>query len=929
LRLGATVREVTSQTSSSSPPSGSRRAAGRPRPPAPSTAEHARLGESPGDADPWRLWGPYVAGRQWGTVREDYSADGNAWDSFGFDQAHRRTYRWGEDGIAGICDRYGFLNLAVALWNGNDDRLKERYFGLTNDQGNHGEDAKEYWWHLDATPTHSWAQLLYRYPQAAYPYDELRNENGRRGRDQPEYELADTGVLDDDRFFDVLVTHAKASPDDICVSISATNHGPDPAPLDLVPQLWFRNTWRWGTDDRVPSLREAKPPDVAAHPASKVVEATHGFLGRYRLYAEGAPELLFCDNESNEVALWGGDHNRTPFPKDGVDRAIVHGDPTLTNPAMTGTKVGVRYHFDSVPPGETVTVRLRLCADVSVEEPFGEGFAAILEHRHGEADDFYRAVIPERASDEDRHVARRAFAGLLWGRQLYRYDVRAWLNGDPAGPTPPATRQRPEPAARNTSWRHLYLADVISMPDEWEYPWFAAWDLAFHCISLAHVDPAFAKEQLVLMCREWAQHPDGQIPAYEWSFSDVNPPVHAWAAWRVYVLDGAWDRDFLVRVFGKLLLNFSWWVNRKDADGSNLFEGGFLGMDNISVFDRSRDVPDGWRLEQSDATSWMAFFCLSMERIALELARHDEAWDDLATTFLERFLAIAEATTTFGRNNVALWNDADGFFYDVLVGPDQRSEQVPVRSLVGLLPLLGVAIAPAWVQSELHDFSERLDWLRRRRPKETRALVSGPSQDGSPHTTMSLLDAPRYRRLLERLFDEDEFLSPHGIRSLSAVYRDGQTVDVAGTSMWIRYDPAESTSGLFGGNSNWRGPVWMPVNALLVDALKTYAEGAGADLTLEVPTGSGRELSLAGAAAEVEHRLIGMFRPGADGRRPSDPSHNPTGPLWSEHPTFSEYFHGDAGTGLGASHQTGWTALVAHLICTTSGRPDAAPADSH
>jgi hypothetical protein len=874
------------------------------------------------------LWGPYVAGRQWGTVREDYSADGNAWDSFPFEQAHQRTYRWGEDGIAGLCDRYGFLNLAVALWNGKDDRLKERYFGLTNEQGNHGEDAKEYWWHLDATPTHSWAQLLYRYPQAAYPYDGLRTENARRGRDQSEYELADTGILDGNRFFDVVVTHAKASPDDILVTVAVTNHGPDAAPVDVVPQLWFRNTWRWGTDGRVPTLREVASPDAAAHPGARVVEASHGFLGRYHLYAEGSPDLLFCDNESNEQALWGAERSRTPYPKDGVDRAVVHGDAGLTNPAMTGTKVGVRYHVDRVMPGETVTVRLRLCAGVAAGEPFGTGFDATLEHRRREADEFYAAVVPSSTSQEDRQIARRAFAGLLWGRQLYRYDVRAWLAGDPAGPPPPEERRRPEPAGRNTSWRHLYLADVISMPDEWEYPWFAAWDLAFHCVALAHVDPAFAKRQLVLMCREWAQHPDGQIPAYEWSFSDVNPPVHAWAAWQVYILDGGWDHDFLVRVFGKLLLNFSWWVNRKDADGSNLFEGGFLGMDNISAFDRSRDVPAGWRLEQSDATSWMAFYCLSMERIALELARHDEAWDDLATTFLERFLAIARATTIFGSNDVTLWNDADGFFYDVLVGPDGRGEQVPVRSLVGLLPLLGVAIAPAWAARELDDFSQRLDWLRRRRPRETRALVSVPGDDGSPHTTMSLLDAPRYQRLLTRLFDESEFLSPHGVRSLSAVYRDGRSLEVAGTSMWIRYDPAESTSGLFGGNSNWRGPVWMPVNALLVDALKTYAAGAGSDLTVEVPTGSGHRLLLAEAAAELEDRLIGMFRPGPDGRRPSDPSHNPRGPLWAEHPTFSEYFHGDTGTGLGASHQTGWTALVAHLICTTSGRPGAAPAGS-
>ncbi len=652
------------------------------------SAEHARLAESPGDADPWRLWGPYVAGRQWGTVREDYSADGDAWASFPFEHAHRRTYRWGEDGIAGVSDRYGFLNLTLALWNGRDDRLKERLFGLTNAQGNHGEDVKEYWWHLDATPTHSYAQLLYRYPQAAYPYAALRDENARRSRTEPEYELADTGVLDEQRFFDVVVTHAKAAPDDLCMTVAATNHGPDPAPLDLLPQLTFRNTWRWGDDDRIPSLRRVTPPE-AGTPGVAVVEATHGLLGRYHLYAADAPQLLFCDNETDAVDLWGADANATAYPKDGVDRAVVHGDPSLTNPDHTGTKVALRYHWDAVAPGETVTLRLRLTAEVGASDPLGRGFDAVLTDRAAEADDFYAAVMPERTSDEDRRIARRAYAGLLWGRQLYRYNVAAWLRGDPAGPTPPPERLAPEPAARNTAWRHLYLADVISMPDEWEYPWFAAWDLAFHCVALAHVDPAFAKSQLVLICREWAQHPDGQLPAYEWSFSDVNPPVHAWAAWQVYVLDGSRDRDFLVRVFGKLLMNFAWWVNRKDADGSNLFEGGFLGMDNISAFDRSKDVPHGWRLEQSDATSWMAFFCLSMLRIALELARRDAAWDDLATTFLERFLAIARATQSFGREKVSLWDEADGFFYDVLVGPEGAVEPVRVRSLVGLLPLLG------------------------------------------------------------------------------------------------------------------------------------------------------------------------------------------------------------------------------------------------
>ncbi len=874
------------------------------------SAEHERLAESPGDHDPWRLWGPYVAGRQWGTVREDYSADGDAWAAFPFDQAHRRAYRWGEDGLAGVCDRYGFLNLAVALWNGQDDRLKERFFGVTNAQGNHGEDVKEYWWHLDATPTHSYAEWLYRYPQAAYPYAGLVEENGRRGRAEPEYELADTGVLDEDRFFDVRVRHAKGSPEDLCVEIAVINHGPDPAPLDLLPQLWFRNTWRWGRDDRTPRLQRVHP---AAGAGCVTVAAEHATLGRYLMSAEGEPELLFCDNETDLVGLYGAAANPTPYPKNAVDRAVVHGDDSLLNPAGLGTKVAARYHWDAVGPGETVTIRLRLSADTAAGDAFGSGFAAIMADRRSEADEFYAAVIPADAPEDDRTVARRAFAGLLWGRQLYRYDVRAWLEGDPS--QPPSPPERAARGGRNVEWQHFYLADVISMPDEWEYPWFAAWDLAFHCVTLAHVDPAQAKQQLLLLCREWAQHPNGQLPAYEWSFSDVNPPVHAWAAWQVYELDGRRDHGFLVRIFGKLLLNFGWWVNRKDSDGSDLFEGGFLGMDNIALFDRSKEVPPGWRLEQSDATSWMAFFCLSMLRIAIELARRDRHWDELASTFLERYVAIAAAMESFGSTSVSLWHDEDGFFYDVLVADDGTTEPLRVRSMVGLLPLLAVGIAPEWVQRELPDFTERLRWLRRNRAGQISGVVTFRGGNGT-HTTLSVVDPERYARLLTRLLDEGEFLAPHGIRSLSAAYRTGFTASIAGQEMSLAYDPGESTSWLFGGNSNWRGPIWLPVNVLLVDALRTYAEGAGADHDVEYPTGSGHRSSLVEVADDLESRLVSLFRPGPDGRRPSDQRDLPAGPLWTAHPTFSEYFHGDTGVGLGASHQTGWTALVAHLICT-------------
>jgi len=869
------------------------------------TAEHARLAESPAASDAWRLWGPYLAGRQWGTVREDYSADGDAWAYFPFEQAEGRAYRWGEDGLGGICDRFGFLNFSVALWNGRDSRLKERLFGLTNPQGNHGEDVKEYWWAADATPTHSYAEWVYRYPHAAFPYEQLVEENAGRPRSEPEFELADTGVLAEDRFFDIAVSYAKAAPDDICIRITATNHGPDPAELHLLPQLWFRNTWDWGRDDRRPGLSRAELPGEL-----RAVQAEHGFLGRYLLLAQGKPELLFCDNATDAIGLFGAPSNDSPFPKNGIGRRVVGGDTEAVNPAGTGTKAACWYRFDAIPPGQSVTINLRLLSDAVGEQPFGAGFDAVFADRHREADEFYRSVIPAGRSVEDAMVARRAFAGLLWGKQLYRYSVSEWLDGDPGQPPPPASRLAPQ--GRNTSWRQLALADVMSMPDEWEYPWFASWDLAFHCVTLAHIDPAFAKDQLVLLCREWAMHPDGQLPAYEWAFGDVNPPVHAWAAWQVYAIDGQRDRDFLVRVFSKLLLNFGWWVNRKDADGSNLFEGGFLGMDNISLFNRSAPLPPGYRLEQSDATGWMAFYCLSMLRIALELARLDRAWDDLATKFLEHFLAISQALTRFGSQEVSLWDDTDGFFYDVLVHPDGGYQQLPVRSMVGLLPLLSVALVPDWVGRELPDFTARLAWLRRRRPELTAPVMFTHGADGE-HLTLALLDAGHYQRVLHRMLDEAEFLSPHGIRSLSAAYRDGFSVAVDGQELGISYQPGESDSALFGGNSNWRGPIWFPVNVLLADALRTYCQGHGADLSVELPTGSGRSEPLMTVADDLHERLIALFRSGADGRRPGDPRDVGTGPLWP--PTFSEYFHGDTGQGLGASHQTGWTALVAHLIC--------------
>ncbi|MDO5635410.1 MAG: glucosidase [Micrococcus sp.] len=738
----------------------------------------------------------------------------------------------------------------------------------------------------------------------------MRRVNAERGRDEFEYELADTGVLEGDRFFDIMVTHAKGAPDDICVQITATNHGPDAAPLDLVPQLWFRNTWSWGRDERRPIIRQIAPPELSAG-GVVAVEARHGFLGAYALYGEGSPELLFCENETDEELTWGQER-RSAHPKSAIDRAIVHGDRSLLNPAQSGTKVALRWHFDSVAPGETVTVNLRLRDEPLGGRPFGEAFESILRNRREEADEFYGSVIPEKINDEDALIARRAFAGLLWGRKHYRYPVAEWLEGDPVGPPPP-------PRSRNADWTHLYLADIISMPDAWEYPWFAVWDSAFHCVALAHVDPAFAKNQLILMCREWAQHPDGQLPAYEWDFGDVNPPVHAWAAYQVYLADGAWDHEFLVRIVTKLLLNFGWWVNRTDLNGSQLFSGGFLGLDNISVFDRSHDVPDGWILEQSDATSWMAFFCLSMLKMSLELARRDDAWDDLATTFTERFVAIAEAMDAFGPDQTSLWNEEDGFFYDVLVRDDaSESVKLQVRSLVGLLPLMAVAVAPDWVPAELTDYTARLRWLQRRFPGRLGQLLTPtPDADGDgTELTFAIVPKDRLQRVLSRMFDESEFLSEHGIRSLSAAYRDGHTIHFRGEEMSIAYVSGESDSPMFGGNSNWRGPVWFPTNILLLDALHVYGRAAGRDVQVELPTGSGNYVTLDEAAYDLERRLVNLFRLGPDGRRPGDPYGQPTGPLWAAHPTFSEYFDGDTGAGLGAAHQTGWTAMVAHLICT-------------
>ncbi len=865
------------------------------------SAEHDRLAASNHDLSPWRLWGPYVSARQWGTVREDYSADGNAWDYLPFDHAHRRAYRWGEDGLAGLSDRFGFFNLGVALWNGQDDRLKERLFGLTNTQGNHGEDVKEVWWPTDATPTHSYASWLYRYPQQAFPYAQLVEQNAARGKNDEEFELTDTGIFADDRFFDVEVVHAKATPTDIVVQVTATNHGPDPAPLDLVLHGWFRNTWAWGRDDRTPTMSRV----------GNAVELSHAWLGDYRIVAAGDPQILFCDNETDNLSLYGTP-SVTDCPKNGIDQSIVHGNATCTRPDH-GSKVGFWWHHDAIDPGASVTVSVRMS---EAREAPRTHSAEVVAARATEAQAFYAQVLTDVESEQDRHIARRAYAGLLWGRQLYRYSVQQWLDGDPAQPTPPPSRLH----GRNSTWAHLDIADVISMPDEWEYPWFASWDLAFHTLPLADVDPWFAKQQIELMVREWAQHPNGQLPAYEWDFNDVNPPVLAWAAQQVHRIDGGQDTGFLVRIFSKLLLDFSGWINRKDADGSYLFEGGFLGMDNIGFFDRSAPLPGGARLEQSDATSWMAFYTLSMLQIANELARTAPGWDDVARMFFGYFMRLAAAMDDFGSSGVSLWSEQDGFYYDSLVRPDGSSEQLPVRSLVGLLPLIAVHSVHPVTRSRLGRLIDEVERTQTRDTVLADAVVRHQSRDDD-RLTLALVPRERRQALYRRLFDEAEFLSPHGIRSLSAAYRDGFGTDVDGAYESIRYVPGESDSGLFGGNSNWRGPVWMPVNVLLLDALRSFAAD-DPDLTVEHPVGSGQRVTLGEAADDLRDRLVDLLRPAEDGRRPGTPRWYPSGPHWDEHVTFSEYFHGDTGAGLGATHQTGWTALVAHLIRHPGGSRD-------
>jgi Mannosylglycerate hydrolase MGH1-like glycoside hydrolase domain/Glycosyl hydrolase family 63 C-terminal domain len=890
-------------------------------------AERTRLAEAHDNTKPWYLWGSYLSERQWGTVREDYSPSGTAWDFFPHDHARSRTYRWGEDGLLGISDEQGLLCFALSLWNEADPILKERLFGLTGSEGNHGEDVKEYYYFLDNTPTHSYMKALYKYPQRAFPYTELVAENRRRGRGEPEYELIDTGVFAQDHYFDVTVEYAKVDPQDILIRICAANRGSEAAPLHVLPTLWFRNTWAWGYEhdeqNRRPELRAVETPSTLPGTGrGHAVRVSHAMLGEYWLACQSSehePQLLFTENESNAERLWGVS-NRTSFVKDGINDAVVNGARGTVNPEGFGTKVAAHYTF-VIGPGATETVLLRLSA-IQHDDPFKDA-ENFFEARQAEADRFYMTCGAKHLQEDARTVQRQAFAGLLWSKQFYYYDVDMWLRGDPAGPPPPDSHRY----GRNNEWLHLNNADVISMPDTWEYPWFAAWDLAFHCIPLALIDPDFAKKQLILLLREWYMHPNGQLPAYEWVFGDVNPPVHAWAAWRVYKIEkrttGRADRDFLERIFHKLLLNFTWWVNRKDSEGHNVFQGGFLGLDNIGVFDRSAPLPTGGHLEQSDGTAWMGMYCLNMLRIALELARENHSYEDVATKFFEHFLYIADALNNIAGEGISLWDEEDEFFYDVLHLPDDSHVPLRVRSLVGFIPLLAVETIEPELLDMLPGFKARLEWFLEHRP-HLASLVSRWHEPGmEERRLLALVRGHRMKRLLKRMLDPEEFLSDYGIRAISKYHAEHPyDYRAHGMDYVVRYEPAESSTGLFGGNSNWRGPIWFPINFLLIETLQKFHHYYGDDFLVECPTGSGQKLTLWQIADQLSCRLTHIFLRNQHGLRPvfGENETFQTNPYFRDYLLFYEYFHGDTGRGVGASHQTGWTAVVAKLLEQTEGR---------
>ncbi len=877
-------------------------------------AETRRLAEDARRDQNWKRWGPYLAERQWGTVREDYSPYGDCWNYFPHDHARSRAYRWGEDGLLGVCDRQGRLNFALALWNGRDPILKERLFGLTGPEGNHGEDVKEAYFYLDSTPTHSYLKALYKYPQAEFPYEPLARVNRERGKLDPEFELLDTGVFEGNRYFDVYAEYAKDDPDDLLIRITVANRGPEPAVVHLLPTLWFRNTWSWGRTGEGywprPSLRQTGPRTIAAE---------HAGLGRYLLEAERAeadrePELLFTENETNVERLYGSP-NGQPYVKDAFHRYVIQGERGAVNPEHAGTKAAVYYVLVVPAEGERV-VHLRLRrAELAGEGAFGTGFRRVFADRIREADEFYAERIPASATEDERRVMRQGYAGLLWSKQFFHYITSHWLEGDPAQPEPPASRR----GGRNAEWSHVYNRDVISMPDKWEYPWYAAWDLAFHMIPFARIDPEFAKEQLLLFLREWYMHPNGQIPAYEFAFGDVNPPVHAWAVWRVYKMTGARgqrDRLFLERAFQKLLLNFTWWVNRKDPKGRNLFAGGFLGMDNVGVFDRSQPLPTGGHLEQADGTAWMAFYCNTMLSMALELASEDPAYEDLASKFFEHFIAIADAMNHLGGSG--LWCEDEGFYYDQL-HVDGQHIPLRVRSMVGLMPLIAVEVLDEGKFGHLKGFQRRMNWFLRNREDLARNIACMRPREENGHVKRLLAIPTRERlvQVLRYMLDETEFFSAHGIRSVSRAHQDRPyQFDVMGMPYRVDYVPAEGNTGLFGGNSNWRGPIWFPVNFLVLEALERYHHFYGDELTVECPVGSGRMLTLQDVARELERRLGGIFLHDGEGRRPchGEDSRWARDPHWKDLVLFHEYFHGDNGRGVGASHQTGWTALVVRCI---------------
>jgi hypothetical protein len=863
----------------------------------------------------WNRWGPFLAERAWGTVREDYSADGDAWNYFPHDHARSRAYRWNEDGLAGICDRHQYLCFALALWNGRDPFLKERLFGLASEEGNHGEDVKEYYFYLDNTPTHSYMKYLYKYPQAAFPYEQLLIENARRTRLDAEYELADTGIFSQDRYFDVVVEYAKREPEDLLIRISAINHGPEAAPICVLPTLWFRNTWSWGHDARRPSI-VVGPDRPGQQPATRMLLAKHWQLGEYILYCAGADELLFSENETNSRRLFEVG-SPTPYVKDAFHECVVNGNRGTVNPAPTGTKAAARYDR-TLAAGQTVTLELRLSALVDehpLEAPFAD-FDALFTQRREEADEFYNVVHGDKLSPDSTLIARQAFAGMLWSKQYYHYVVTDWLNGDPGEPVPPTQRR----FTRNHDWPHLFSRDVISMPDKWEFPWFASWDLGFHCAALAHVDPDFAKEQIILMLREWYMHPNGQLPAYEWDFGDVNPPVLSMAARAVFDIErahtGTADYAFLERVFEKMLLNFTWWVNRKDPLGKNIFQGGFLGMDNIGAFDRGK-LPPGYMLGQADGTSWMAAFARSMLSIALLLAERNPVYEDLASKFWEHFVYIANSMNSLTDPKKSLWHEQDGFFYDHLTTPNCETFPIRARTMVGFVPLFGATVVNADSCQRHPAFNRRRQWFIEHRPDLVESV--GPMVTPGIHNTLilGLVRTDQLRRMLAYMLDEREFLSPYGVRAVSRYHQDHPLVlQLNSQEHRLDYEPGESTTDLFGGNSNWRGPIWMPVNFLIIQALREYHRYYGSSFQVECPTGSGQMRKLEQVAMELARRLERIFLRDAEGKRPVFGSCRlfNEDPNWRDFIPFYEYFHGDTGRGCGASHQTGWTGLIAQIL---------------